>query len=287
MRGGGDSAENIDHAPAGADDPVRLQRAQGVGRLATQVTGTKTRIKELFQDGCAKIRLPATHSDRLDAILINTAGGLTGGDTLRWQVLAAPGSHLSLTTQACERVYKSTGADAAIETHLDIGENAHVDWLPQETILFEQSRLNRRLEADLAPGASLTAIEVVLLGREAMGETARSALLNDNWLIRRNGKLIHAEANRLSANDLERDALSLLAGNNAFATLIHIAEDADRHLEQVRAVLPSDARAAASAIGERLVVRVLAPSGLALRRLVTPILECLVSTRQLPKIWTT
>lgn len=266
---------------------MRLQRAQGLGRLATQVTGTKTRIKELFQEGCAKIRLPATHSDRLDAILINTAGGLTGGDSLRWQVHAAPGSHLSVTTQACERIYKSTGADASIETRLDIGENAHVDWLPQETILFEQSRLNRRLEADLAPGASLTAIEAMLLGREAMGEAARSALLDDNWRIRRNGRLIHAEANRLSAKDLERDALSLLAGNNAFATIVHIAEDAERRLELVRACLPSDARAAASAIGERLVVRVLAPSGLALRRLVAPILERLVQTGQLPQIWNT
>jgi len=273
--------------PAGASGAVRHQRASGIGRLATQVAGTRTRIRELFQEGCAKIRLPATHSDRLEAILINTAGGLTGGDSLTWQIYAAPGSHLSLTTQACERVYKSTGADARVETRLDIAENAHVDWLPQETILFEQSRLHRRLEADLAPGASLTAIEAVLLGREAMGEAARSALLDDQWRIRRAGRLVHAEANRLSASDLERAALSLLAGNNAFATIVHVAEDAERRLEAVRAALPPHARAAASAIGERLVIRILAPSGLALRRLVTPILERLSHSGRLPQIWTT
>lgn len=265
----------------------RMQRAQGSGRLVTQMHHDTTRIQSLYQDGCAKIRLPKTHTPALEAVLINTSGGLTGGDVLQWEIDASPDARLVLTTQACERIYKSTGADAEVRTSIKAGPNARVDWLPQETILFEASRLNRSLDIDLADGARLCAVEAVLLGREAMGEAARSALLNDQWRIRRNGKLIHAEANRLSASDLERDALSLLAGNHAFGTILHVAEDAEAMLEPVRAIIPDDAKAAVSAIGERLVVRLLAPSSLALRRLTMPIIACLSGTGSVPRVWTT
>src|SRR5690606_13409835 len=97
----------------------------------------------------------------------------------------------------CERSYRSTGATAEVTTRLKVGRNAHLDWLPQETILFAGSRLARILEIDLDDGATLTAIEAVLLGRDAMGEEARDAVFTDDWRIRRNGRLVHAEATRL------------------------------------------------------------------------------------------
>src|SRR5690606_4351513 len=150
---------------------------------------------------------------------------------------------------------------------LAVGAGAHLDWLPQETILFAASQLDRRIHIDLAEGASLTAMEAVLLGREAMGEIALDARLRDNWRIHRNGTLIHAEATRLDGTTAERDGLSLLAGRRAFATLLHIAPSADRcaaMLARLRPLLPQDGRIAASANGERLVVRALASTGLAL-----------------------
>src|SRR5690606_9626311 len=113
-------------------------------------------------------------------------------------------------TQACERSYRSTGDFARVETRLTVGAGAHLDWLPQETILFAASKLDRTLSADLEEGATLTAIESVLLGRDAMGEDAADALLRDRWHIRRQGRLIHAEATRLDAASAERSSLSLL-----------------------------------------------------------------------------
>lgn len=264
-----------------------MQRATGKGAVLTKLRDGKTRIAELYQEGCAKIRLPNTHSAALEAVLINTAGGLTGGDMLEWNIEAAPKTHLVITTQACERIYRSTGKDAQIVSTLKIGADAHVDWLPQETILFEQSRLNRLLNVDLEDGATFTGIEAFLLGRAAMGEAARTAMLHDRWRIKRNGKLIHAEASRLSATDLERDALSLLAGNNAFATIIHIASDAEKLLPEIRALIPEEAKAAVSAIGERLIIRILAPSGLALRRVITPIIAQISGVGAVPRLWTT
>ncbi len=261
----------------------RLQRARGEGRVTTQFVDGRTRLQALYQDGCAKIRLPNTHDESLQAVLINTAGGLTGGDRIDWQAEAAPGTRMVLTTQACERVYRSTGADARVATRLTVGEGARLDWLPQETILFEHSRHDRSLDVDLAAGAQFCAVEAILLGREAMGEAARSALLRDNWRIRRDGRLIHAEATRLSADPLERDSLSLLDGALGFATVLYVGDDAGRRLEPVRALLTG--RSGASVIGERLIVRAMAESGLALRRIIAPIIATLSGAGTLPRLW--
>ncbi len=262
---------------------IRHQRARGTGRMATHVLDGRTRLTTLFQEGCAKIRLPHTHDPSLQAVLINTAGGLTGGDEVTWQVDAAPGARMVLTTQACERVYRSLGDDATVRTRISVGAGAHLDWLPQETILFEGARLDRGLEIDLAPDASLFAIEAILLGREAMGESARNAWLTDNWRIRRGGRLVHAEATRLGGADEERDGLSLLDGAGAFATLLYVGADAETRLDRVRALLSGDA--AASVIGERLVIRAMAPGGLALRRIITPIITHLSGAGALPRLW--
>lgn len=265
-----------------------LQRARGIGRISTQMVGGRTRLATLFQEGCGKIRLPNTHSSSLEAVLINTAGGITGGDQLQWSADIAPGGHLVLTTQACERSYRSTGAFGRVDTRLTVGAGAHLDWLPQETILFAGSKLNRTLDVDLQDGATLTAIESVLIGRDAMGEDAADALLRDNWRIRRNGRLVHAEATRLQAAPTERSAQSLLDGNKAFATVLHVAatpERAEMLCTRLRTMLPGDAPIAASANGERLVVRAMAAGGLALRRLVVPVLIELTGAGSLPRLW--
>lgn len=274
--------------PSVASDMPRLQRARGIARVSTKQRADQTCLDTLFQDGCAKIRLPNTHSSALEAVFINTAGGITGGDHLQWGAQVADHGHLIVTTQACERSYRSTGDTARVETSLSVGAGAHLDWLPQETILYDASRLNRRLEVDLSEGATLTAIESVLLGRDAMGETARDAILRDNWRIRRNGRLIHAEATSLSASNTERDSLSLLAGNNAFATIVHVAADTDRAealLQRVRSTFPQGHVIAASVNGQRLVIRAMAESGLALRRMIVPTLLELTGAGSLPRLW--
>ena len=268
--------------------PAALQRARGRGALRTKQADGRTRLDTLFQEGCGKIRLPNTHSESLEAVFINTAGGITGGDHLQWGAEVAEGGHLVVTTQACERSYRSTGDFGRVRTHLTVGAGAHLDWLPQETILFAGSKLDRQLEIDLAENATLTAIEAVLLGRDAMGEEARDAMLRDSWRIRRNGRLLHAEATALSGQDAERDGLSLLAGNRAFATLLHIAANADRAAalaERLRGSFAADRAIGASANGERLVIRAMAESGLALRRMIVPALIELTGAGSLPRLW--
>jgi urease accessory protein len=272
-----------------SDIVPQLQRARGIGRIGTKQRAGKTVIDTLFQEGCGKIRLPNTHSSAMEAVLINTAGGITGGDHLQWSADVAPAGRLVLTTQACERSYRSTGDIAHVETTLTVGAGAHLDWLPQETILFASSKLARRLNVHLKPGATLTAVEAVLLGRDAMGEEARDAILSDNWRIYRNGRLLHAEATRLTGKDSERDGISLLRGCRAFATIVHIAPDTEA-AEAMRSRLgvlnqASEGQIAFSAIGDRLVVRALAQTGLALRKLLVPALIELTGAGSLPRLW--
>jgi len=268
--------------------PQHLQRARGRAQVGVKTRDGRTCLDTLFQEGCGKIRLPRTHSPALEAVFINTAGGITGGDHLQWSADVAPGGHLVLTTQACERSYRSTGETAHVETTLRAGAGAHLDWLPQETILFAGSKLDRRLTIHLNEGATLTAVEAILLGRDAMGEDARDAILSDNWRIYRNNRLIHAEATRLSGDGSERDGLSLLRGSKAFASILHVAADADasdRQLARIRDLHAADGLIAASANGERLVIRAMAPNGLALRRFLVPTLVELAGAGTLPRLW--
>lgn len=265
-----------------------LQRARGIGRLRTKQRDGKTCIDTLFQEGCGKVRLPHTHSSALEAVFINTAGGITGGDHLRWGADVAPGGRLVITTQACERSYRSTGDTAHVEADITVGTGAHLDWLPQETILFEASKLDRRLTVHLDEGATLTAIEAVLLGRDAMGEEARDAQFSDTWRIYRGNRLIHAEATRLTGDGSERDGLSLLRGCRAFASVLHVAASADKAeqlLDRVRALHSANGLIAASANGERLVIRAMARTGLALRKLLVPTLIELTGAGSLPRLW--
>jgi len=263
----------------------RPQRARGEGRLATKASAAGTRLDVFYQEGCAKIRLPRTFDGTMEAVLINTAGGLTGGDRIDWRLDAAAGTHLTATTQACERIYKASAATAAVETRIAVGAAARVDWLPQETILFDRSSLTRRLEVDLAGDAAFLAVEAVLLGRKAMGEEVTAGFFRDRWRIRRAGRLIHAEEARLEG-EVARLAgeRAVLAGARAFATVLFCGAAADAQLEPLRRLLDG-AQGGVSQWHGKLVARLVADDGLALRKILVPVISHLRNGAGVPKVW--
>lgn len=263
-----------------------LQRAAGEGRILTKLRDHASALDVLYQSGCGKIRTPRTHGHWLEAVLINTSGGLTGGDRLAWSASAAAGTHLVVTTQACERIYRSESGVARIKTRLEAAEGARLDWLPQETILFEGAALERTLEVDLAGDATFLGVEAVILGREAHGEDARFAAIGDRWQVRRGGRLVHAEATRLEAgDDIARDNPALLGEARAFGTLCYIAGDCDRKLGLLKSLLADRPGAGVSRIGDKLVLRALARSGFHLRTLLMPAVAALSGAGALPRLW--
>lgn len=267
----------------GLDLPV-LQRARGCARIAVRDDAGRSRLARLYQDGCAKIRLPKTAG--LEAVLINTAGGVTGGDRLEWAAEAGAGARLTITTQASEKVYRARDGEAEIRTTLAAAERARIEWLPQETILFDGGGLRRTLHVDLDRGAELLATEAVVLGRTAMDETVRTGALRDRWRIRREGRLVFADDLRLdgAVADLAAGA-PMLAGARALASLLMVSEDAARLLDPLRRVLGPTG--GASAFDDKLFARVTAPDGFSLRRVLIPALTILREGAPLPRVWST
>jgi urease accessory protein len=266
--------------------PLRLQRARGRAEVAVSLRGGCIRLDRLYQQGCAKAILPRTHGSVPEVVLLNTSGGVTGGDRVAWRLAAGPGAALVATTQAAERVYRSTGDAARIETGLSLGPGASLAWLPQETILFDAARLDRRLEVEMAADARLTALETLVLGRVAMGETVASGLFSDQWRIRRGGRLVHAEALR-AEGDLARAAsgAATLGGARALATLVEVAPAAETRLDAARALLAeAGVPAAASAKPGVLILRFRAREP---RELRAALLRFLPAFRAapLPRVW--
>ena len=268
--------------------PIRLQRATGEGRVAVKSQGGVTCLDRLFQDGCGKIRLPREDRDAgLTAVLINSSGGVTGGDSLAWRAESGAGARLTVTTQACEKLYRAASGEppARIEARLMVSAGARLDWLPQESILFDGASVERSLEADLDPGAEFLALEAVLLGRAAMGESVRRAHFADRWRIRQGGLLIFADDVRLSGDITAlHDQAATLGGDIAYASLLFVSPRAEALLPAVRVAL--DQAGGASAWGGKLFCRLTAPGGLELRRRLIPILTLLRGGQPPPRLWT-
>ncbi len=264
--------------------PPPMQRARGLGVLSCGLSAGRTRPITLRQEGCAKIRLLPSRDGFLDALMVNTAGGLTGGDHVRWRASVHAGARASLSTTSCERIYRSAGGAARIDVALDVGAGAALDWIPQETILFDRARLSRTLDADVAADGRLLIAESVLLGRRAMGETAISGAIAERWRVRRCGGLIFADDIRIGAALSDAAARpAALNGGAAYAALLLVAPDAECFLAPLRAAIGDTG--GASAFDGRLFCRMVAPDGFALRRALLPALKVLSPGVESQRVW--
>lgn len=263
-----------------------LQRAEGDGRVTTKSRDGLSVLDTLYQSGCGKIRVPRAYGNWLEAVLINTSGGLTGGDKMGWSAQAAAETRLVVTTQACERIYRSSGGAARVDSRLTIKAGARLDWLPQETIVFDGSALDRTLDVDMAADATFLGLEAVILGREAHGEEALSASISDSWRVWRGGTLIHAESARIDAGDMmARNNSALLNGARAYGTLCYVAKDAERHIEKLKTLVGNFPTAGVSRIGDKIVLRATGRSGYQLRKIIMPAIAALSGAGAVPKLW--
>ncbi|GLS17616.1 urease accessory protein UreD [Labrys miyagiensis] len=265
-----------------------LERARGSVSLGVARRGERHVVAELAQSGCGRLLFPAIAAGRpLEAVVVNTSGGLTGGDRFDAALSLAPGARALATTQACEKIYRSDGSDALVETRLSLAEGASLAWLPQETILFDRARLRRRLTVEMTEDARLLAMEAVLLGRKASGESLTQGLFRDSWRVRRAGKLVFAEETAFDGDLAARlSAAATLKGAAAYATVLLVVPDAASHLQAARDVLTKEAAEGGISTFERLcVARVIAEDGAALRRVLIPLLGALGG--ELPRVWHT
>jgi urease accessory protein len=217
-----------------------LQRADGCGRLVLSGSENGTRIEDVFERSPIRVMFPRNGSCAMkEAVLINTAGGIAGGDQLECSVAALPGASIAVTSQAAEKVYRALNEPARVTTMLKARESAKLAWLPQETIVFNWARLHRTTEIELFSGAELLALEWLVLGRAAHGEVVVGGNITDSWRVKRDGRLIWADSFRITDEifqHLHRKAL--LSDCQAIATLIYFGPHLDRRLELLREIIP-------------------------------------------------
>lgn len=262
-----------------------MQRVAGRAAVALARRGGATRLAGLEQAGSARAFLPRVDGPVPEIVFLNTAGGLTGGDRLAYSVALGDGAAAVAMTQTAERAYAAAGGVARLEVALALGQGAALDWLPQETILFDRSALERRTEVDMAGDARLLMVETLVMGRAAMGETLREVALSDIRRLRRGGRLALLEPLRLSPAALAAGPAGL-DGARAVASLWLFAPGAEAAAEALRAALPAlpGLRAAVSGWDGRLALRIMAVDALPLRQALAAALAQLRG-RALPRVW--
>ena len=277
------------------------RRGQGRLRVEARALDGRTVRGRIEEEGFARVRFPRSgrRGRALEAVMINTGGGLAGGDASQSCLHAGRDAQLVVTTQAAEKIYRSDGATSHIAVELVAEAGASLHWMPQATIVFDGARVERSIAAEMAPDARLLLVEPVILGRTARGERLSYGKLFDRWRIRRGGRLVYADGLQLDgdiAATLDRRATA--GGWAAFATLLLVSPDAESRLEAVRAALglgeseldgmarelPDGLDAGASAWDGMLSVRLLARDGAPLESAIRRAIAAL-GVGEVPRIW--
>jgi urease accessory protein len=201
-------------------------RAVGAVAFDVALVDGVTRRRQLHESGSLRVRFPSPEAQGLSAVFVNTAGGIAGGDRFDIDIAAGEGAWLTVTTAAAEKIYRAQGPAAQLSIALTAAANSHLAWLPQETILFDRARVNRRIDIDLAESASLLLCEIVVFGRAAMGEKMLTGSFVDRWRLRRGGRLVFAETVRLDGDIGEKLACPAVAkGGAAIGTALIVPGD--------------------------------------------------------------
>ncbi|HRD77170.1 MAG TPA: urease accessory protein UreD [Hyphomicrobiaceae bacterium] len=282
-----ESREVRDGAAAIALAPVRQIGGVDI-RFARR--GATTVAMDRAEAGGYRVRTPSSEFGA-EAVLMNTGGGLVGGDRAEQRIALHDDAVALVTTSAAERVYRSLGPPARVAVDLTVAEHARLAWLPQETILYDGARLERTIDASIAGSGTLLAAEVTALGRRASGEQMRSGAIMDRWRIRRDGRLAYADSYVIDgALDAMMARRAVGAGASVFGTLLYLAHDAETQLDAVRAGIGAwvatagTCRAAASAWNGMLVMRLQGSNLASLRALIVRVVPRLLG-RPMPRNW--
>jgi len=252
-----------------------------------------TQIVDVFQRSPVRVMFPRVTGGAVEeAVLINTGGGVAGGDRLECSITVLDKASITVTSQAAEKVYGALDEPARITTRLKISEAAKLAWLPQETILFNTARICRNTEIDVSSGAEVLAVEWIVLGRSAYGEQMVNGQITDSWRVKKDGRLIWADSFRCvdeTYPHLHKKAL--LSRCRAIATLVYFGGDLNDRVEVIRDIAPSlECCCGATLVSGVMIVRFAAEAAFALRVALRRVLQQFRQDRgpgpfRVPKMW--
>jgi urease accessory protein len=258
----------------------KANRSHGRIALSVGASGGRSRRKHVYEDGALRVRFP--NGDDLEAMIVNTAGGMAGGDRFSFEAHVGEGAALTVTTAAAEKVYRSLGDDTAVDVRLQVESGATLRWLPQETILFDAARLRRTIEIDMAADAALVMAEGVVFGRAAMDEAMEKGRLFDRWRVRRDGQLVFADTTQLAGDIAGQLAHSASARGAIAMASVFIAPGDETQVAAVRA-RDYAGEVGISAWNGIALARLVATNGETMRHDLRQILLAVSGT--LPRLW--
>ena len=231
----------------------------------------RTRLAHLHQQAPLRALFPLCTGMGLPiAVTTSTSGGFAGGDRMDIALSVGAAAAAIGTAQAAEKFYRSTGADTEMAIRLAIEASGWLEWLPQESILFNGARLKRRVDIDMAAEAEILAGDLLVFGRRARGERVSHGLIHDQWRVRIGGALAWADSLFGEGDDLAGALRHPAAFGNAGASalLVHAGPHAAGRLTQVRDLLAASnapVRCAATCVNGVLLVRWLAEDSIDIR----------------------
>jgi urease accessory protein len=265
-------------------------RAHGHVSLTLAKGERSTRRIKTREEGSLRVRFPDACVGAPEAVLINTAGGIAGGDRFSVDLELQAGAEIVVTTAAAEKVYRSPGPSATFDVTATLADGAALTWLPRETILFDRARFARAVDIALAPTATLLVAETIVFGRAAMGETVQEGSFTDRWRVRRGGRLLFAENFRLDGPVGNRLGEAAIAGGHAAIGTVLMSPADDAVVAPVRAMADrfrgevGISAWSAAPSGAIALARFAAADGALLRHDLVVVLSAL-SRRALPRIW--
>ncbi len=211
----------------------------GKARVGFAVSENETRLADLYQRDPVRVLFPESPKNELpQAVVVTTSGGLVGGDLIAIEAATGEGARALVTSQAAEKIYRSAGDDSKIDVKLKVGPESWLEYLPQETILFDGARLRRKTSLNVEANGQVLAGEIVVFGRIGSGETITHGLVHDAWDVCLDDRLIWADALHLEGDiSGNLDHRACFDGAVAMATAVYAGPDAGDQLERARRLL--------------------------------------------------
>ncbi len=179
------------------------------------------------------------------AIVLHPPSGIAGGDQLAIAAEVGSGAHAQLTTPGAGKWYRSGGVEASQRIDFTVGEGATLEWLPQETIVFDGAQARMETHVSLAADSRYIGWDILCLGRAASGERFEKGEISLFFRVDRDGRPIWLERGQVAGNDTMLDSPAGWAGHSVCGTLLCCFPELPQHaaalLEALRAIAPADA----------------------------------------------
>ncbi len=266
----------------------QLQRSHGAARLAFANRNNRNSIVERYASAPVRILTPSIQGGIPEAVLANTSGGIAGGDTSHVDILVAQNAQALVTGQAAEKIYRSIDMPASIRTVIKIEDDSTLEYLPQESILFDGAKLNRAVNISLGARSCLLLSEMFVLGRWAMNEDFTRGIFLDRWSIDVAGQPIWREGLRVEGGLSSLSSSLGFANARALATIFYAGANAAEVLGLARDVIGP--MGGATIVRGMLVVRMLGNEAGMLKQQLGEIISIIRAAAlgrpaEVPRVW--